>query len=85
MDGFTGYVTWAQQQFPQADRVMDLFHVARLAGDKVTKCRQRLQQETYRRGGRKEDPLYKNRLTLLTSRVWLTPKKGETMRGVVWV
>lgn len=72
MDGFTGYATWAKQQFPQADRVMDPFHVVRLAGDKVTGCRQRLQQETCGRRGRKDDPLYKNRKTLLTSKKWVT-------------
>lgn len=79
MDGFTGYATWAKQQFPQAVRVMDPFHVARLAGDKVTKCRRRLQQETYGRRGRKNDPLYKNRLTLLTSMRFLTEKKAKRL------
>ena len=39
---------------------------SRLAGDKVTKCRLRLQLETTGGRGRREDPLYKNRKTMLT-------------------
>lgn len=79
MDGFTGYATWAKQQFPKAVRVMDPFHVGCLAGDKVTQCRRRLQQETYDWWGRKNDLLYKNRLTLLTSMRFLTPRKAKRL------
>ena len=66
MDGFQGYATAADEALPHATRVMDPFHVVRLAGDKVTACRQRLQRETYGRRGRTNDPLYKNRRTMLT-------------------
>ena len=48
---------------------------SRLAGDKVTKCRQRLQVETTGRRGRREDPLYKNRKTLLTRDSLLTEEQ----------
>ncbi|MDK6808467.1 transposase, partial [Corynebacterium aurimucosum] len=46
MDGFTGYATAVEEQLPQADKVMDPFHVVHLAADKLTSCRQRLQRET---------------------------------------
>lgn len=64
MDGFTGYATAVEEQLPQADKVMDPFHVVPLAADKLTSCRQRLQRETTGRRGRKDDPLYKQRRTL---------------------
>ena len=54
MDGFTGYATAVEEQLPQADKVMDPFHVVHLAADKLTSCRQRLQRETTGRRGRKE-------------------------------
>lgn len=66
MDGFQGYATAAEEAIPHATRVMDPFHVVRLAGDKLTLCRQRLQRETTGRRGRKGDPLFQNRRTLLT-------------------
>ena len=75
MDGFTGYASAAEEAVPKATRVMDPFHVVRLAGDKVTKCRQRLQIETTGRRGRREDPLYKNRKTMLTRDSLLTEEQ----------
>ena len=72
-DGFQGYATASKQLLPHARRVMDPFHLVRLAADKLTTLRQRMQQEKYHRRGRKDDPLYKNRKTLLTSQRWLTP------------
>lgn len=35
MDGFTGYATAVEEQLPQADKVMDPFHVVHLAADKL--------------------------------------------------
>lgn len=75
MDGFQGYATASKELLPSARRVMDPFHVVRLAGDKLTACRQRLQREKYQRRGRTHDPLYKNRKTLLTTQKWLTEKQ----------
>ncbi|AJE32397.1 transposase IS204/IS1001/IS1096/IS1165 family protein [Corynebacterium humireducens NBRC 106098 = DSM 45392] len=66
MDGFTGYASAVDQVLPGATKVMDPFHVVHLAADKLTGCRQRLQRETTGRRGRKDDPLYKHRRTLLT-------------------
>ncbi len=79
MDGFQGYATASKELIPSARRVMDPFHVVRLAGDKLTACRQRLQREKYQRRGLSQDPLYKNRKTLLTTHKWLSPRQQESL------
>lgn len=66
MDGFTGYETAAQEVLPQAQAVMDPLHVVRLAGDKATDIRCRLQIEQHAHRGRKGDLLYKAKKILLT-------------------
>ena len=66
MDGFTGFKTAVREVLASAVTVMDPFHVIQLAGDKITACRQRLQQETTGRRGRKGDLLYQTRRLLLT-------------------
>jgi transposase len=45
--------------------VVDPFHIVRLANDAVTRCRQRVQQETFEHRGWKGDPLYDVRKLLL--------------------
>jgi transposase len=45
--------------------VVDPFHIVRLANAAVTKCRQRVQQETTGHRGRKDDPLYRVHKLLL--------------------
>ena len=45
--------------------VVDAFHIVRLANQAVTKCRQRVQQETFEHRGWKGDPLYDIRRLLL--------------------
>jgi transposase len=44
MDGFTGFKTATTEEPPDAVTVMDPFHVARLAGDALDRCRRRIQQ-----------------------------------------
>lgn len=83
MDGFTGYATAVDQFLPQARKVMDPFHVVHLAADKLTGCRQRLQRETTRRRGRKDDPLYKHRRTLLTRTNYLTERQKQRL-DLLW-
>ena len=83
MDGFTGYVTAVDQVLPQARKVMDPFHVVHLAADKLTVFRQRLQRETTGRRGRKEDPLYKYRRTLLTRTNYLTERQKQRL-DLLW-
>lgn len=58
---------------------MNPFHVVRLASDKITKYRQRLQVETTGQHGKKDDPLYKNRKTLLTRKSLLTGKQHHRL------
>jgi transposase len=45
--------------------VVDPFHIVRLANQTVTRCRQRIQQETFEHRGWKGDPLYDVRKLLL--------------------
>src|SRR5699024_8996255 len=59
MDGFTGYHTATKETLPEAIPVLDPFHVIQLAGDKLTTCRQGIQQDTCGRRGRKGDILYR--------------------------
>lgn len=75
MDGFAGYHSATVAELPEAISVMDPFHVVQLAGEKVTTCRQRLQQAITGHRGRKDDPLYKVRKTLLTRRGLLTERQ----------
>ena len=72
MDGFSGYKSAAVSQLPGAVAVMDPFHVVHIAIDALEQCRQRVQQETLGHRGRKGDPLYAARKTLLTGTDILT-------------
>ena len=83
MDGFTGYASAVDQVLPDATKVMDPFHVIHLAADKLTECRQRLQRETTGRRGRKDDPLYKHRRTLLTRTDYLTQRQKQRL-DMLW-
>ncbi|WP_164520946.1 ISL3 family transposase [Bifidobacterium samirii] len=65
MDGFAGYKRAAARQVPRAVEILDPFHVVRLAGDRLTAVRCRLQREATGRRGRRDDPLYKGRRILL--------------------
>jgi transposase len=80
MDGFTGFKTAASAQVPDAVAVMDPFHVVRLAGDGLTACRQRVQQQVHGRRGRKDDPLYRCRNTLMKGVDLLTDKQAARLQ-----
>ena len=58
MDGFTGFKTATAEELPDAVAVMDPFHVVRLAGDALDRCRRRVQQDLHGHRGRTGDPLY---------------------------
>lgn len=77
MDGFSGFKTATAEELPEAQPVMDPFHVVKLAGDAVTACRQRLQQATEGHRGRKCDPLYRVRRALLTGYGLLSDKRKD--------
>ena len=75
MDGFTGFKTAATEELPDAVAVMDPFHVVRLAGDALDRCRRRIQQDLHGHRGRAGDPLYSARRTLHTGTSLLTDKQ----------
>ena len=82
MDGFTGFKTAATEEIPEATAVMDPFHVVRLAGDALERCRRRVQQQVHGHRGRKQDPLYKARRTLLTGADLLTQKQYSRIQDL---
>jgi transposase len=75
MDGFTGFKTATTEELPDAVAVMDPFHVVRLAGDALDRCRRRIQLATCGHRGRKTDPLYAARRTLHTGIGLLTAQQ----------
>ncbi|MGI3786626.1 MAG: ISL3 family transposase, partial [Janthinobacterium lividum] len=75
MDGFTGFKTAATEELPDAVAVMDPFHVVRLAGDALDRCRRRVQQHLHSHRGRRDDPLYRARRPLHTGTSLLTEKQ----------
>jgi len=58
LDPFRGYATALTATLPAATRVLDCFHVTRLGFAAVDDVRRRVQQETLRHRGRRDDPLY---------------------------
>jgi transposase len=58
---------------------MDPFHVVRLAGDALDRCRRRIQQIIHGHRGRKDDPLYRARRTLHTGAGLLTDKQKDRL------
>ena len=82
MDGFTGFKTAAVEELPDAVAVMDPFHVVRLAGDALDRCRRRVQQDLHGHRGRRNDPLYRARRTLHTGSDLLTDKQADRLRAL---
>ncbi|THJ64796.1 ISL3 family transposase [Arthrobacter echini] len=82
MDGFTGFKTAASEELPDAVPVMDPFHVVRLVGDGLDRCRQRVQLATTGHRGRAGDPLYRARRTLHTGADLLTDKQQTRLDAV---
>jgi transposase len=85
MDGFTGFKTATSEELPDAVAVMDPFHVVRLAGDALDRCRRRVQQELHGHRGRKDDPLYRARRTLHTGVDLLTDRQTQRLTAVFGV
>lgn len=75
MDGFTGFKTATTEELPDAVAVMDPFHVVRLAGDALDRCRRRVQQYLHGHRGRKNDPLYGIRMILRCGQEKLTDRQ----------
>ena len=85
MDGFTGFKTATTEELPDAVPVMDPFHVVRLAGDGLDRCRQRVQQATLGHRGRAGDLLYKVRRALHAGAHFLTDKQRARLEAVFTV
>jgi transposase len=82
MDGFTGFKTATAEELPDAVAVMDPFHVVRLAGDALDKCRRRVQQAIHGHRGMKNDPLYSARRTLHTGVGLLTDRQKDRLTAL---
>jgi transposase len=82
MDGFTGFKTATVEELPDAVAVMDPFHVVRLAGDALDRCRRRIQQAIHGHRGHKGDPLYSARRTLHTGADLLTDKQKDRLQAL---
>jgi len=82
MDGFAGFKTATTEELPDAVAVMDPFHVVRLAGDALDRCRRRVQQDLHGHRGRKDDPLYRARRTLHTGADLLTDRQRERLTAL---
>jgi len=82
MDGFTGFKTATTEELPDAVAVMDPFHVARLAGDALDRCRRRVQHDLHGHRGRAGDPLYSARRTLHTGTDLLTDKQKQRIHAL---
>jgi transposase len=85
MDGFSGFKTATTEQLPAATAVMDPFHVVRLAGDALDRCRRRVQQDLHGHRGRKDDPLYRARRTLHTGADLLTDRQHQRLTALFGV
>jgi len=76
LDPFRGYSTALRDQLPDTVRVLDPFHVCKLALDALDEVRRRVQQDTLGRRGHRDDPLYRARRLLrrrhdrLSERAW---------------
>ena len=82
MDGFTGFKTATTEELPDAVAVMDPFHVVRLAGDALDRCRRRIQQDLHGHRGHKNDPLYRARRTLHTGHDLLTDRQRQRLTAL---
>jgi transposase len=81
LDPFRGYATALTTQLPDAIRVLDPFHVVKLALDCVDEVRRRVQQDTFGHRGRARDPLYDIRRLLRRRRDRLGPKAWARLQA----
>lgn len=75
LDPFRGYATALATELPDATRVLDAFHVVKLANTALDEVRRRVQQHTLGHRGHKDDPLYRIRRLLLRGHEHLTAEQ----------
>ena len=97
LDPFRGYASALRTSLPQAIRVLDAFHVARLGFAAVDDVRRRVQQESTGHRGRRDDPLYAIRRVLrrgaehLSEHAWTRLLAGldagdlDQQIGLTWI
>ena len=78
----TGFKTATSHELPKATAVLDPFHVVRLAGDALDRCRRRVQQDLHGHRGRSTDPLYRARRTLHTGADLLTDRQQQRLTAL---
>jgi transposase len=79
IDPCAAYLRAVTDTIPQAQIVVDHFHLIQLANATVTAVRQRVTWDNRGRGGRKIDPDWTNRRRLLTGRERFTHKRFTAM------
>ncbi len=77
VDPFRGYATAVADRLPDATIVVDHFHAIRLANAAIDDTRRRVQQQTFGHRGRRDDPLYRIRRTLLVAHDRLNDHQRE--------
>ena len=78
----TGFRTATSHELPEATAVLDPFHVVRLAGEALDRCRRRVQQDLHGHRGRSTDPLYRARRTLHTGADLLTDRQQQRLTAL---
>ena len=81
LDPWRGYLGAVRKELPDAAVTVDRFHMIRLANQALTEVRQRTQQETLSRRGRKGDPLYGIRRLLVYGQERLTVRQREKINA----
>jgi transposase len=83
LDPYRGYATALRRGLPDATRVLDAFHVVRLALAALDDVRRRVQQEQTGHRGRKHDPLYRARRVLRRRADRLTPANRQKIEAAL--
>jgi transposase len=79
LDMSAAYAAVYRVTLPQAHQVVDPFHVVALANRTLDQVRRRVQTETLRHRGRRDDPLYRIRRTLLLGEEKLTEERASRL------
>jgi transposase len=81
LDPFRGYATALARELADAVRVLDPFHVVRLAIAAIDDVRRRVQQDQTGHRGRTDDPLYGIRRVLRRRRDRLSNHARQRLRA----
>ena len=83
IDPYRGYANAISATLKEADMVVDIFHVTKLASQALDEVRRRVQQDTLGRRGHAKDPLYRARRLLLTGANHLTEKMATKLDALL--